>query len=238
VLREHEARPAHPNTDDLKNGPFLIALGSSYPCSCAYLADSVLLSGALSPRAVHSLVQSYKEQFAGVAPSVLCNHLGRRARQMSWRTYAVADSLEAATFHDPVMVDKRPNPLVFCFSGQGPQHWQQGRDLMAAYSAFRESVYACDKVHQEYTGKSFLQETGLFVADAPKSSILSTNVLWPASVISVAITFFQIALFDLITSLGIKPDAIVGHSIGETAVLYASGAMPRDVSNFSITYVN
>ncbi|EEB99772.1 hypothetical protein MPER_00465, partial [Moniliophthora perniciosa FA553] len=47
--------------------------------------------------------------------------------------------------------------------------------------------------------------------------------------ISVSITFFQIALFDLLVYLGLKPDAIVGHSIGETAVLYASGAMPREM---------
>ena len=191
---------------------------------------SAPLLGALSPKAVLSLAQSYKEQCADVAPLALCDHLGSRARQMPWRTYAIAGSLEAATFPDPVMVGKRPSPLVYCFSGQGPQHWQQGRDLMAAYSEFRDSIYACDRAHREYTGRSFLGMTGLFVVDPPKSSPLAENLTWPANVISVAITFFQIALFDLITSLGLKPDVIIGHSIGETAVLYASGAMPRDVS--------
>ena len=34
----------------------------------------------------------------------------------------------------------------------------------------------------------------------------------------------QIALFDLLASLGVKPDILVGHSAGETAMLYASGA--------------
>jgi acyl transferase domain-containing protein len=194
------------------------------------LADFATILGALTPKALHSLVQSYKEECAGIAPLALCDHLGSRARQMPWRAYAIADSLEAAAFHEPVMVGKRPNPLVYCFSGQGPQHWQQGRDLMTVYSAFRESIYDCDKVHKEYTGRSFLEETGLFVTDAPKSSLLAKNINWPANIISVAITFFQIALFDLFVSLGVKPDAIIGHSIGETAVLYTSGAMPRDVS--------
>lgn len=182
---------------------------------------------------MHSLVQSYKEKCAGIAPLALCDHLGSRARQMPWRAYAIADSLKATAFHEPVMVGKRPNPLVYCFSGQGPQHWQQGRDLMTVYSAFRESIYDCDKAHKEYTGRSFLEETGLFVTDAPKSSLLAKNINWPANTISVAITFFQIALFDLFVFLGVKPDAIIGHSIGETAVLYASGAMPRDVSALS-----
>jgi len=100
---------------------------------------------------------------------------------------------------------------------------------MTVYSAFRESIYDCDKAHKEYTGRSFLEETGLFVTDAPKSSLLAKNINWPAN----TITFFQIALFDLFVFLGVKPDAIIGHSIGETAVLYASGAMPRDVSALS-----
>lgn len=62
---------------------------------------------------------------------------------------------------DPTMVGKRSNPLIYCFSGQGPQHWQQGRDLMSMFSAFRESIYACSR-SEEYTGKSFLAETGVF----------------------------------------------------------------------------
>ncbi|KZT06920.1 polyketide synthase [Laetiporus sulphureus 93-53] len=211
VLREHERYPEHPDTETLKDGPFLFAIG------------------ALSPKSVRTLEQRYREQCAQRTPLALCTHLGNRARQMPWRSYAIADSLESATFPDPVLVGKRPNPLVLCFSGQGPQHWQQGRDLMTMYSVFRESIYACNRVHTAYTGNSFLEETGLFIADAPVSSPLAKSLTWPANVISVAITFFQIAMFDLLTSLGIKPNAMLGHSIGETAVLYASGAMPREM---------
>jgi fatty acid synthase, animal type len=148
---------------------------------------------------------------------------------MPWKTYGVANSLADASFPDPVLVEKRPNPLVFCFSGQGPQHWHQGRQLFSAYSVFRESIYACDQIHKDYTEHSFLEETGLFVPDSSNTSSLARDVIWPAGVISVAITFFRIAFFDLLTAISVKPDVIVGHSIGETALLYASGALPRSV---------
>lgn len=64
--------------------------------------------------------------------------------------------------------------------------------------------------------------------DAPKDSPLKNlKLTWPTDVIPLAITFFQVTLFDLLTSPGLRPDAVVRHSIGETAILYDSG---RDVS--------
>ncbi|KZT03147.1 FabD/lysophospholipase-like protein [Laetiporus sulphureus 93-53] len=208
---EHERRPEHPDIHILKDGPFLFAIG------------------ALSLKAVNTSERFHKDRCAEHTALTLSARLGNRARQMPWRTYAVADCLQSAAFPDPVAVEKRPNPLVFCFSGQGPHHWQQGRDFMATYSVFRESIHACDKAYFAYTGNSFLQETGLFVADPPTSSPLAESSTWPAAIISVSMTFFQIAMFDLLTSLGIKPDAIVGPSIGVTAAMYASGAMPREM---------
>ncbi|KAJ6535978.1 hypothetical protein DFH09DRAFT_1043015 [Mycena vulgaris] len=212
VLREHEPRPPLANADTLKDGPFLFSFG------------------ALTPKSCNSLVDIYKSECAGTDPLVLCEHLGGRSRQLQWRTFAVANSLDVATFPEPVLVGKRPNPLIFCFSGQGPQHWKQGRVLMAKYTAFRDSIYACDQVHKAYTGTSFLHDTGLFVADPPEDAPLAESLVWPANIISVAITLFQIALFDLFSSFGLTADAIVGHSIGETAVLYASGAMSREMT--------
>ncbi|KAF9235322.1 hypothetical protein BU15DRAFT_64984 [Melanogaster broomeanus] len=50
----------------------------------------------------------------------------------------------AATFPEPVLVPKRPSPLVLCFSGQGPQHWQQGRDLYYTFRVSRDTIDECD----------------------------------------------------------------------------------------------
>jgi fatty acid synthase, animal type len=106
-----------------------------------------------------------------------------------------------------------------------------GRDLFQRFSVFRESILASDKVHAEYTGKSFIAHSGLFLPNPPADSFLAKSLSWPAEVISISITFFQVALFDLFLSLGLKPDAVIGHSIGETGVLYASGAMSHDVGS-------
>ncbi|KAJ8483173.1 hypothetical protein ONZ45_g14697 [Pleurotus djamor] len=210
VLRGHEPRPSD-ETPAFGCGPFLFAIGG------------------LSPRACGALVEAYKEQHRETPPLTLSEHLGNQARHMPWRTYAVADSLDSAAFPDPVLVPKRPNPLAFCFSGQGPQHWQQGRQLFATFKVFRDKILECDDVYTQYTGNSFLVETGLFVTDHHETHLASSTV-WKSSVTCISINFFQIALFDLLISIGIQPSAVIGHSVGEASVFYASGAMPLDMT--------
>ncbi|KAF9231747.1 hypothetical protein BU15DRAFT_55780, partial [Melanogaster broomeanus] len=78
-------------------------------------------------------------------------------------------------------------------------------------------------VHQGNTGESFLEKTCLFNPDAPMDLPLTTSLMWPSDITFIALSFFQIALFDLLVSLSLKPDAVVGQLVGETVVLYASG---------------
>jgi fatty acid synthase len=193
------------------------------------LIRTYLLLGGLSPKACNTLTQRYKDECSSADALALSAHLGSHACQMPWRTYSVVNSLAEASFPDPAYVEKRPNPLVFCFSALAPRR--------PVVSCFRENIYACDQIHKEYTGHSFLVETGLFVPDSSNTSPLARDANWPAGVISVAITFFQIALFDLLTAINVKPNVIVGHSIGETAVLYASGALPRSVCIVSRSFL-
>lgn len=40
--------------------------------------------------------------------------------------------------------------------------------------------------------------------------------------------FPQIALIDLLTSMGLRPDGIIGHSLGEVACGYADGCLSRE----------
>lgn len=98
-----------------------------------------------------------------------------------------------------------------------------GRELFEKFSVFRASVLEMDETYKAVTGKSIIHDTGLFHG----ASVPQFPETWPIDVILPSLTIFQIALYDLLLSLGIKPDALVGHSAGETAVLYASGAAPK-----------
>lgn len=102
-----------------------------------------------------------------------------------------------------------------------------GCDLFRRFKLFRDCILECDSIYEAYVGESLIRTTGLFTGSEFDDSPIKTTH-WPGRVISAAIVFFQVALFDLMKGLGFKPDVIIGHSLGECTVLYASGLMPKE----------
>ncbi len=106
--------------------------------------------------------------------------------------------------------------IVFIFSGQGPQWWAMGRQLYENEPLFRSTIEKLDKMLSKHADWSLIQELN---RDEKTSRISETNIAQPA-LFSV-----QIALFEMWKAMGIHPGAVVGHSIGEVAAGYASGAL-------------
>jgi acyl transferase domain-containing protein len=90
---------------------------------------------------------------------------------------------------------------------------------------FRESVLESDAIYKNVTGRSLIAAYGLFDEKTHAEEVLGD--VWPIAVTLPALTIVQLALFDTLSELGIRPDAVLGHSAGETAVLYASGAASK-----------
>ena len=118
------------------------------------------------------------------------------------------------------MAPSTPPPVIFVFAGQGPQHISMGKRLFHAYHAFRQTVLEMDAIYRSLVGVSLLESTGLFRGSASKIP----EGIWSAEITLPAMTIVQIALYDLLKSIGVKPHALIGHSAGETALVYASGA--------------
>jgi len=84
-----------------------------------------------------------------------------------------------------------------------------------------------DKVHQRVTGHSLVKLVGLFDLVEPQEVLPE---IWPIEITLPALAMVQMAMFDLLASFGIGPDVVVGHSAGETAMLYASGASSQEMA--------
>ena len=106
--------------------------------------------------------------------------------------------------------------LVFIYTGMGPQWWGMGRELMASEPVFMEAIRECDRFFVKIAGWSIL---AALQADEQSSRMAKTAVAQPANFA------IQIALTALWENWGIKPDAVIGHSVGEVASAYISGAL-------------
>ena len=124
----------------------------------------------------------------------------------------LASSLEKADFKAP---PKCPS-IVFAFTGQGALYSSLGKDLYESSNQFRGDLVRFDQVSQAHGFPSFLS-----VIDG---SVDDVNAMRPAQT-QLAITAVQMALCRLWASWGIKPDLVIGHSLGEYAALYAAEAL-------------
>ncbi len=104
----------------------------------------------------------------------------------------------------------------FVMSGQGPQWWGMGRELLQREPVFRRALEAAAKALEPWTTFSLLEELG---RDEATSQMHRTEVAQPA------IFAMQVALAELWKSWGVTPAAIVGHSVGEIAASCVAGIL-------------
>jgi [acyl-carrier-protein] S-malonyltransferase len=101
--------------------------------------------------------------------------------------------------------------IAFCFPGQGSLEAGMGRDIAEAVPAARE-VYL---VGSEASGLDLEH----LCFEAPLEELVETEVQQPALVAT------SLAILAALRERGIKPDVVVGHSVGEFAALASVGAM-------------
>ena len=86
-------------------------------------APSLLVAGGLSPRSAAAVGESLLSNIDSESLAGLSRIYGRRARSMTWRSFAVASGSKAVRFTEPAIIPKHRPPIVFVFSGQGTQHF-------------------------------------------------------------------------------------------------------------------
>jgi acyl transferase domain-containing protein/NADPH:quinone reductase-like Zn-dependent oxidoreductase/acyl carrier protein len=104
--------------------------------------------------------------------------------------------------------------IVFVFSGQGAQWYAMGRRLYETEPVFRETFERCHAALPQCGGWSLLDE---FLADESSSRMMETAIAQPS------ICAVQIALTAQWAHWGVRPAAVVGHSVGEVAAAWCAG---------------
>jgi len=109
--------------------------------------------------------------------------------------------------------------IAFVYTGMGPIWWAMARQLLNENKIFRTAIDNCDAAIKKYAGWSVID---VLSAEETESRIDQPQFAQPANFA------VQVGFTELWKSLGIIPDAMVGHSVGEVSAAYASGILNLD----------
>ncbi|RMZ83317.1 hypothetical protein DV737_g1684, partial [Chaetothyriales sp. CBS 132003] len=104
--------------------------------------------------------------------------------------------------------------IAFVFTGQGSQYAGMGRDLYETHTEFRSLLEKYDSLATNQGLPSFLRLI--------RDNSLDITSQSPA-VAQMALVAIEVAMVSLWDSWGIRPDVVIGHSLGEYAALCVAG---------------
>jgi acyl transferase domain-containing protein/acyl carrier protein len=116
---------------------------------------------------------------------------------------------------------RKERPVVFMFSGQGSQYVGMGRGLYESEPTFRDRVDGCSETLAPMLGFDLREvlypaSAGL---EAAKARLSTTAVTQPALFV------VEYALAGLFMDWGVRPQAMLGHSIGEYVAACLAGVL-------------
>ncbi|WP_374199958.1 type I polyketide synthase, partial [Kitasatospora sp. SUK 42] len=171
-----------------------------------------------SPEALSAQVErlaSFVGERAELSAADVAFSLATGRSGLEYRAAVVGGDREAllAQLGSVVPVRVSAGRTAFLFTGQGAQRVGMGRELSEAFPVFRA---AFDEVCAELDP---LLERPLAGVIASGDGLDDTGFTQPA------LFAVEVALFRLVESWGVRPDVLVGHSIGELAAAHVAGVL-------------
>ncbi|MGV9970169.1 SDR family NAD(P)-dependent oxidoreductase [Nocardia beijingensis] len=187
----------------------------------------LLAISARTPSALDTLAVRYAEQLGRqevpLADVAATAALGRT--HFAHRRVVVAGTAEEAA-RELVTSPRRtiePEPgeprVAMLFTGQGAQYAGMGAALDGKYPAFRAALDRCDELLGPLPGGMRLRSV-LFAAD--------DDVLARTEYAQPALFALEWACAELWSAFGVRPDVVLGHSLGELVAATVAGVFDLD----------
>ncbi|KAI0175049.1 hypothetical protein BJ166DRAFT_460527 [Pestalotiopsis sp. NC0098] len=133
--------------------------------------------------------------------------------------------IESADSHKPIVASTGPPPVAFAFTGQGASYGTMNLELYHESKYFREQILQLDSFAQ---GQGFPTFIPAIDGSFPKEHTHRPVVT------QLALVCTEIALAKYWASLGVKPNVVIGHSLGEYAALHVAGVLSASDAIFLV----
>jgi myxalamid-type polyketide synthase MxaB len=197
----------------------------------------LLTISAKTPEALKQLAARYENHLVANPPLALgdvCfnantgrSHFQHRLSVVASSSTELVDKLAAfnagqavsgvSAGHRPT---SEPPKIAFLFSGQGAQYLGMGRQLYETQPTFRAALDKCAEILQPYLETPLLEV--LYPTQASEN-LPSKSKIDETAYTQPALFALEYALAQLWQSWGIKPDVVMGHSVGEYVAATIAG---------------
>ena len=144
--------------------------------------------------------------------------------QLQEKLAAIADNLES-NGTDLGLLDRTNSPkIAFLFTGQGSQYINMGRQLYQTQPLFRQIIDRCAEILSPYLDRPLLEILYPLTKEEQNSSSVG-NLVDETKYTQPAIFALEYALAQLWMSWGVKPDVVMGHSLGEYVAATVAGVL-------------
>ncbi|KAJ3499268.1 hypothetical protein NLG97_g480 [Lecanicillium saksenae] len=228
LMAHHSSSTTGANNSPLQNGSSHVMSQdpdeSNWQIFC-YSSNE--LSGVHRMVSQHSSMLNHAENMTADFLTNYAYTMGCRRSRLEWKSFYVSNSVSNLAIqmeesdHPVIRSTKQSSPkLCFLFCGQGSQWARMGLDLRS-FPVFWNSLNSASWYLKTVLSAQFdlIEELS---KNAAESLLSSTHISQPAT------TAIQIAILDLMRSLGVEPDFVVGHSSGEISAAFASGAISHE----------
>ncbi|QRR36013.1 SDR family NAD(P)-dependent oxidoreductase [Hydrogenophaga sp. YM1] len=219
LVEEAPEAPAAVNSPAGRQWPFVLSAKN----------DAAL--AALAARCAEAFAGRPDEQLADLCFSAAVGRaafalravvLARSVAELVEGLRALAEGREAPNLRTARVHRRDPARIAFLFTGQGAQYLGMGRALYEREPVFRRALDECAAGLQGAIERPLLEL--LFDPEAPAKRLDDTGFTQPA------LFAIEYSLAQLWISWGIRPDAVMGHSVGELVAACVAGVMPLDAA--------
>jgi acyl transferase domain-containing protein/NAD(P)H-dependent flavin oxidoreductase YrpB (nitropropane dioxygenase family)/NAD(P)-dependent dehydrogenase (short-subunit alcohol dehydrogenase family)/acyl carrier protein len=185
----------------------------------------------------YTAYESYSQPLTGdgaqLQLAVVATSVQDLREKLSRAREALTDQHNSQTF-DPRGVYFTAQPMAlegkvaFLFPGQGSQQPNMLKDLTLQFPTLRTSLEQANSALRgtlERALSSYIFPPPTFTQEeeaAAKAALTDTRIAQPA------LGALEAGLFHLLSSLGVRPDFLAGHSYGEYVALYAAGVLSSE----------